>query len=59
MNLFFHHKIILDVGPSSDPRISHGSEWTNYPLMSNINHQSSDPSASSNGMIDDNSLDTF
>ncbi|UJR37100.1 hypothetical protein I4U23_029804 [Adineta vaga] len=41
--------------------------WTNYPLVpvteysrtNNINHQPSDPSSSSNGMIDDNSLDTF
>ncbi|CAF4427928.1 unnamed protein product, partial [Rotaria socialis] len=40
---------------------------TNYPIVpvteysrtSNINHQSSDPSASSNGMVDDNSLDTY
>jgi len=33
------------VGPNADPNM-----WTNYP---------SDPSASSNGMMDDNSLDTF
>ncbi|CAF0951321.1 unnamed protein product [Adineta ricciae] len=41
--------------------------WTNYPLVpvteysrtNNINHQPSDPSSSSNGMTDDNSLDTF
>jgi hypothetical protein len=45
---------MLDVGPNSDPRVSNGNEWTNYPLMGNINHPSSDPSASSNGMIDDN-----
>jgi len=59
MNFFDLLEFILDVGPSSDPRISNGNEWTNYPLMSNINHQSTDPSTSSNAMIDDNSLDTF
>jgi len=64
-NLLFQSSLINPfqstryVGPSSDPRISNGNEWTNYPLMSNINQQSTDPSASSNAMIDDNSLDTF
>jgi len=48
---------------SSDPNMSNETGWANYPLgfsrPSNINHPSSDPSASSNAMIDDNSLDTF
>jgi hypothetical protein len=46
----------------SDPNNVAG--WTNYPIVPvteypRTNHQPSDPSSSSNGMIDDNSLDTF
>ncbi|CAF0947835.1 unnamed protein product [Rotaria sordida] len=51
--------------PTSDA--SNAAGWTNYPIVpvteysrtSNINHQPSDPSSSSNGMVDDNSLDTY
>ncbi|UJR09112.1 hypothetical protein I4U23_013359 [Adineta vaga] len=50
-------------GPSSDPNTPSGSVWTNYSLgysqTTNINHPTSDPSTTSMGMIDDNSLDTF
>jgi len=49
-----------------NPDASNVVGWTNYPIVpvteysrtSNINHQPSDPSSSSNGLIDDNSLDT-
>ncbi|CAF0800070.1 unnamed protein product [Adineta steineri] len=51
----------------SNSDASNVTGWTNYPIVpvteysrtNNINHQPSDPSASSNGMVDDNSLDTF
>ncbi|CAF2526385.1 unnamed protein product [Rotaria sp. Silwood2] len=50
------------VAPSSNPNMPNGSEWINYPLeysrTNNINHSSLDPSASSNGRIDD-SFDTY
>ncbi|CAF3935279.1 unnamed protein product [Rotaria sordida] len=51
------------VAPSSNPNMSNGTEWINYSLeysqINNINHPSLDPSASSNGRIDDNAFDTF
>lgn len=57
---FIFNVFISDVGSSSDPCITNGNQWTNYPLMAGINHSTTDPTTTtSNGMIDDNSLDTF
>lgn len=55
----FELSLILDVGPSADPRLANANQWSNYPLMGGLPHQPADPSGSSSGMIDDNSLDTF
>ncbi|CAF0912524.1 unnamed protein product [Adineta steineri] len=49
--------------PGLNPTSSNETGWTNYSLdfspRNNSNHQTMDPSTTSNGMIDDNSLDTF